>query len=264
MGEQNPTNTNNDNNPNNGGENTPNWYENMGIDASLLTDKIKGFKDANAFAKSFNEAQSFIGKGIPDDNTPENIRNEFYTKLGRPESADKYTWTPPEGLTVEGANADNFKAFKQRCFEAGMTDKQVSAVMGGWSEIITTINKSRTDELASIAADAKATLSAQNEWGDKYDERLSAVMERIDKLGIKQQLADAGVLYDKNVLKAVDEIISDAKESKIKGADGKYISPTERLAQLKSNPAYYQAAHPDHASVIAEANSIYAEMANAK
>nr|DAR29715.1 MAG TPA: hypothetical protein [Caudoviricetes sp.] len=230
------------------------WY--AGIDQNLVTDKIKGFKDLGAFVKSYNESQSFIGKGIPDDNTPDDIRNAFYAKLGRPESADKYDWQPPEGLSVEGATAENFKAFKEKCFEAGMTNKQVSTVMGGWSEIVATIMANEQNARAEIAKGSKETLSAPNEWGDKYDDKLQMVLKRIDDLGVRRQLEAAGVLYDTKVLKAFDSVISEARETTIRGADGKEISPVERIAQLKASPAYLNPSNPDHDAVVRELNSL--------
>ena len=39
-------------------EETGNWYEAEGIDASLVTDKVKGFSDINGLLKSYNESQS--------------------------------------------------------------------------------------------------------------------------------------------------------------------------------------------------------------
>lgn len=241
-----------------------NWYEAAGIQPELLTDKIKGFKDVNAFAKSFNEAQSFIGRGVPDDSTPADIRDAFYAKLGRPESADKYTWSAPEGVSGVGVDAENFKAFKEECFRLGMTDKQVSGVMGRWSGIVSGIMEAEANARREIAEDAQRSLSAPAEWGDKYEERLAAVLKRVDELGIRKELDDAGLLYDKRVLKAFDSVIGGSRESSIRGADGKFVSPDERLAQLKANPAYYQAAHPDHAAVIAEANALYGQKAGVR
>jgi hypothetical protein len=87
-------------------------------------------------------------------------------------------------------------------------------------------------------------------------------MRKIDELGIRPHLEAAGVLYDKNVLKAFDSIISGAKETKLKGADGKYISPEQRLEQLKAHDAYFKAGHPEHQAVIEEVNRIYAQMAS--
>ena len=181
-----------------------NWYDTAGIAPEFMTDKIRGFKDINAFAKSFNEGQAFIGKGIPDENTPADIADAFYAKLGRPESADKYSWQPPEGISVAGANAENFKAFKEECFKLGMTDKQVSGVLGRWSNIINDIMAAEQKKYAESIKVSKESLSAPNEWGDKYDDKLNAVLKRIDDMGIRAQLESAGVLYDARVLKAFD------------------------------------------------------------
>ena len=254
---QNPTSTNNDNHNDNPTNDAP-WYK--GVDEALLTDKVKGFKDLGSFVKSYNEGQSFIGKGIPDENTPQEIKDAFYAKLGRPESADAYDWQPPEGISVEGATAENFKAFKKMCFDNGLTNKQVSAVMGGWSDFVKDIFAKQVEARQQIMNESKSALSAPNEWGDNFQNRLDAVLAKIDELGVREHLETSGVLYSTNVLKAFDSIISASNETSIKGADGKNVSPSERLEQLKANPAYFNAGHPDHAAVIAEANSIFSQM----
>jgi hypothetical protein len=241
--------------------NTQQWYETSGIDSTLLTDKIRGFSDVNAFVKSYNEAQSFIGKGIPDENTPEDIKNAFYEKLGRPKTPDGYEWKLPDGLTVDGANPENINAIKKICHDVGMSNKQVNAVLGHWSNVVESIIQQQMQARQTIMNESKATLSAPNEWGDKYATKLDSVLKRIDELGIRQHLEEAGVLYNAKVLKAFDSVIGGAKETKLKGADGKYISPNERLEQLRNHDAYFKAGHPEHQAVVEEVNRIYAQMA---
>ena len=245
-----------------GGGNSPAWFEREDIDQSLVSDKVKSFGDINGLLKSYSEAQSYIGGAvkIPGENATDEERGAFYAKLGRPESPDKYTWTPPEGISVEGATADNFKAFKELCFKNGMTDRQVSAVMGGWSDIVSDITSKRDELLAKVAAESKAVLSAPNEWGDKYQERYNAAQKKIDDLGIRAHVEAAGIANDANFLKAIDSIISGAKESRIRGTGGKFVSPGERMEQLKLHPAYMNAGHPEHKAVIDELNSLYAKM----
>ena len=235
------------------------WYQ--GIDENLLTDKIRGFADINSFVKSYNEGQSFIGKGIPDENTPADIRDAFYKKLGRPDNAEGYEWKLPEGVSVDGATEENFKNFKQLCYEAGLTNKQVSAVLGGWSDIVIKLAQTEQAEREKIVNSSKTTLSADNEWGDKYDDKLNATIKLIESLGIKKALDSAGLLYDVNVLKAFNSILSAGDESKLKGEKGGNMTPQERLEQLKANPAYFSAGHPDHKKVIDEVNAIFATLA---
>lgn len=251
-----------------GGGSSPAWFEREDIDQTLVSDKVKGFTNEDGsmnlleFLKSYNSAQSYIGGAvkIPGENASEDDWSSLYAKLGRPESPDKYTWTPPEGISVEGATADNFKAFKELCFKSGMTDRQVSAVMGGWSDIVNSLTAQRSELLEKVASESKAMLSAPNEWGDKYQERYNAAQKKIDDLGIRAHVEAAGIANDAAFLKAIDSIISGAKESRIRGTDGKFVSPSGRIEQLKLHPAYMNAGHPEHKAVIDELNSLYAKM----
>ena len=55
---------------------------------------IEKFTEIDALAKSYINATKMIGQDklvIPNNNSTEEAWNEVYTKLGRPESADKYS-----------------------------------------------------------------------------------------------------------------------------------------------------------------------------
>ena len=250
-------------NPNSNPPAETNWYD--GVDETLLTDKVKGFTNSDGtmnvaeLLKSYNSAQSYIGGSVKiptEKSTPEELA-AFYSKLGRPESADKYDWQPPEGISVEGATAENFQNFKKLCFENGMTNKQVSAIMGGWSDIIKDLFAKQAAAREEIARESKAALSAQNEWGGDYQSRLDAVLKRVERLGIKDKLEYSGLLYDKDVLKAFDAVISASSETGIKGGGGR-LAKKDEIASLEANPAYGNANHPDHKKVVARLNELLA------
>lgn len=249
-----PDNTN-ENNTNNGGieqnPQTPEWC--AGIDPSLLTDKVRGFKDIGSFVKSYNEGQSFIGKGIPDDNTPEDIRNAFYTKLGRPESPDKYEWQPPEGISVKDVTDGEFKSFKELAFKAGLSNKQLNSVMNGWSDIVKSLQSKQMEFLTTQSANTTAAL--KKEWGDNYQERFDVTMKKLDALGIREHLESTGVLTPE-VVKGFYGMISGKEETVLKGANGESVSKQERIRQLTENPAYLNSSHPDHKRVLRELNGI--------
>ncbi len=195
---------------------------------------------------------------IPGDNASKEDFDAFYSKLGRPESADKYTWTPPDGISVEGATAENFKAFKELCFKLGLSNKQTSGVLDGWSDIVKNLEATRANLLNRIASDSKSALSAPNEWGDKFDDKYKATISLIEKLGVKPDFEAAGVLNSVKLLKAFNSIVEAGTETGLKGTDGVQQSTAERLAELKKNPAYLNAGHPDHAKVLREINSLIA------
>ena len=241
-----------------------NWYEAEGIDQSLISDKVRGFTNSDGsmnvgeLLKSYNSAQQYIGGSvrIPQENASADEMSAFYSKLGRPESADKYTFKPPADVNVEGVSSEHFKNFANKAFELGLSDKQLSGVMEGWTQIVNQLTSDSEKARAEIFNNTKAVLSAKNEWGDSYNKNYNDVMALVEKLGIKAHLDSAGVLNDVSVLKAFHSIIDSGKETALRGEGGSKQSNAERLADLKKNPAYLNAGHPDHARVIAEINSL--------
>ena len=247
-------------------QNQNQWYDAEGIDQSFVSDKVKTFTNSdgsmnvNELLKSYDSSQRYIGAAvkIPQNGAAQEEFDAFYAKLGRPESADKYTWTPPDGISVEGATAENFKAFKELCFKLGLTNKQTSGVLDGWSDIVKNLEATRADLLNQIASESKSALSAPNEWGDKFEDKYKATISLIEKLGAKADLEAAGVLNSPNLLKAFYSIVDAGNETALKGASGGAQSAAERLAELKKNPAYLNAGHPDHVKVLKEINSLIA------
>ena len=240
------------------------WFSSDGIDQSLVTDKVRGFTNAdgsmntNELLKSYNAAQSMIGGSvrIPTDTSTDEERAAFYSKLGRPQTADGYTWKAPDGITVDGADDGNFKAFKEECFRLGMSDAQVSGVMGRWSDIVKDITAKQAQARAEILDASKKTLSAANEWGDGYQAKYEATMKLIEKLGIREALDSAGVLNSVGVLKAFNSIVDGGNETGLKGGNGGDGDNAARIAALKSNPAYLNSSHPEHGAVVRELNSL--------
>lgn len=236
-------------------EETGNWYEAEGIDASLVSDKVKGFSDINGLLKSYNESQSYIGGAvkIPTDKSTDEERSAFYAKLGRPESADKYEWQPPEGISVEGVTDGEFKKFKDLAFSAGLSNKQLGAVMGGWSEIVQSLQAKQAKFLSAQAEQTVAAL--KKDWGDEYQQKFDLTMKKLDSLGIRKHLEASGILTPE-IVKGFYGMISSKEETAMRGATGDDGDNVARIAALKSNPAYLNSSHPEHGAVIRELNSL--------
>ena len=81
-------------------------------------------------------------------------------------------------------------------------------------------------------------------------------MGLIDKLKIRPHLEAAGVLNMPEVLKAFNSILDEGKETGLRGGGGSGGSPAERIAELKSSPAYLNSSHPDHSKTIGELNRL--------
>lgn len=236
-------------------EETGNWYEAEGIDASLVSDKVKGFSDINGLLKSYNESQSYIGGAvkIPTDKSTDEERSAFYAKLGRPESADKYEWQPPEGISVEGVTDGEFKKFKDLAFSAGLSNKQLGAVMGGWSEIVKSLQAKQAQFLSEQSA--ATTTELKKEWGDEYQQKFDLTMKKLETLGIRKHLEASGILTPE-IVKGFYGMISSKEETAMRGATGDDGDNVARIAALKANPAYLNSSHPEHGAVVRELNSL--------
>ena len=239
-------------------EETGNWYDAEGIDASLVSDKVKGFSDINGLLKSYNESQSYIGGAvkIPTDKSTDEERSAFYAKLGRPESADKYEWQPPEGISVEGVTDGEFKKFKDLAFVAGLSNKQLGAVMGGWSEIVQSLQAKQAKFLSDQSAATTAEL--KREWGDEYQQKFDLTMKKLETLGVRKHLEASGILTPE-IVKGFYGMISSKEETAMRGATGGGVPPMDEIKRLKESPAYLNASHPDHIKIVQQINGLWAK-----
>jgi len=157
---------------------------------------LADIKDVDSLAKGYLSSQRMLGGRIkiPNENsTPEDVTafnsklmevpgvlripedgdvqgtNELYAKLGRPETHDLYTYKPPEEMP-QGleSNSDITDWFKKVGHENGLSDKAVTAIMGGWDQIIINQHNEKTQAMES------ASVEMEKEWGAAYTERLGA------------------------------------------------------------------------------------------
>lgn len=231
------------------------WYEAENVDQSYVSEKVKGFTNddgsmnVSELLKSYDSAQKYIGGSvkIPQENASAEELSAFYSKLGRPEKASDYDWKEPEGIQLQG---EQFDTFKQRMHDLGMTNKQVSGVLDGYSKIVLDIFKS--NETAKAQQESETRQALQKEWGDSFDSKLKGVMDTFEKLGIKDDLAEMGKLYDMRFIKAFHQISVDSNGTQIKGAETSKESVEARIKAIQSDPAYLNAGHPQHAEIIKE------------
>jgi hypothetical protein len=150
-----------------------------------LSDELKGnatlskFKDVESLAKSYVNAQKLIGSSVkvPGEGATEQELAEFYGKLGRPESVDKYNL--PELTT--GETFEDLKDSLERMHKANLTDAQVK-------EILAIHNDRHSKMLEAIQEKAKADEeSVKKLWGNDYDKNISlaknTAKELVDKFG---------------------------------------------------------------------------------
>lgn len=161
-----------------------------GLDAdSMATVTTKGWKSPADTVTSYRQLESVIGVPpervvkLPKDADPK-AWNEVYTKLGRPETADKYVIPVPEGDKGEFANQ-----MKPLFHEAGLSQSQVTALSTKWNAMQAEAAKSQ--KMATESKNATDIADLKQSWGGEFEAKSALVDRAAETLGMSQAHLDA-------------------------------------------------------------------------
>lgn len=151
----------------------------------------KGWKSPADILSSYRNLEKFAGGSknlleLPGADADEEALNNFYNKLGRPESPDKYGIQPPEG-----ADNDLVEWFKSAAHKTGLSDKQATSLFDAWN----TMSGERLQAMESMQREEseKAITDLKKEWGQAYNQQIDAGKRAVAALG-----------YDENSLNALE------------------------------------------------------------
>lgn len=225
--------------------------------------ETKGYKSHEDIAKAAQNAESKIGSMISapaPDATPDEW-NKFYSKLGRPESPDKYEFKRPEGLPPELPYSDDLaKAAKPWMHEAGLNPKQAQTVHDRFVGFMAEQQQAQKAKLAAAVETTHDTLV--KDWGgppdsEVFKKNLALANRSLEKLGLKEAFTERGILLPDGsltnpqiakALAAVGETMFAEDKIDDKGgggagenpfkrdASGSVKSPTAISALIKSDP----------------------------
>ncbi len=225
-------------------------WKSVGVDdAGLNLVNDRQWKSPADLLKSYTNLEKLTGVPadrlvrLPKDNDPA-AWNEVYTKLGRPESADKYVIPVPDGQPKDFANEAS-KWFH----EAGLPQSAVTKLSEKWNGYIAAQQQ---------AAEAKQTEENQiqvndlkKSWGADYDKNAEVVDRAAETFGMKQEQLSAlkQVLGPKGAMEFLHKIGSKiATESSQAPAGmnqpGKFTMTADqakaRIAELKGDRSFSQ------------------------
>lgn len=244
---------------------------------AMLPEELRGegvfanHQSVGDLAKSYVSAAKMVGldKGtlmsIPrgDD---EKAWGEVYTKLGRPESADKYALDAYKEMADEPA----LKEWATKFHAIGLNQKQVDAVLGdffGQSKLAQEAQKAQMD-----AKFQEWDAAVTKDLGLAKDRKLDAAVNMIEKNmgdGALEFIAEnPQVFRDPKMVKFLVGMADKTGESSVLLADGRTtngaLSPADaqqQLSALKSNPEYMNAmrdkAHPQHDYFVTQQNKLF-------
>ncbi len=119
---------------------------------------------------------------IPGEDSTDEERNDFYTKLGRPETADAYDYQRPD--MPEGMHYDDGaeKAFKELAHKEGLTQGQLGSIMDFYNKFA--LDSQIDRKLQMDEAYFKGEAALQKEWGMKgYDRNVSIAQRAMKEFG---------------------------------------------------------------------------------
>jgi hypothetical protein len=160
-----------------------------------MWENLKG-KDANEVGRYFKELKSFTGKkgDIPGKDATDEQWGEFYSKLGRPESADAYDFEiGQEFVDLVGAEAMPYYegligTIKDQAFAMGASSDKAEAAVDSLLAMVAEQTEGVNAELAKVTEANKAAL--EKEFGDGFDSINSSIDALMKNNGMTQEQVD--------------------------------------------------------------------------
>lgn len=172
-----------------GGTAPVDWQASMTDDQRAYI-KNKGWADkdpAQAMLRtvdSYRNLEKFAGGAknlveIPGEDADDDARNQFYSKLGRPDSAENYGIELPDG-----GDKEMHGWFQETAHKYGLTVEQAKGVFGDYQEMAgARIEGMEAATREQGEADIKALKS---EWGQGYEGKIDAGQRAVAALGYEE------------------------------------------------------------------------------
>jgi hypothetical protein len=221
---------------------------------------ISKFTEIDALAKSYINATRMIGQdkvSVPNENSTDDQWNEVYSKLGRPESADKYKLE----VKSETAPLDEsaIKQFAENAHQLGLNNKQAQGILEFYKNSMEgSAQQARVD---TETAQANAEAELRKEWGRAYEDNIkkagSVAKANMNAEILDMELKDGTRLGDHPaVIKGFANIANLLSEDKLVGTESEnvdqstdYSAEISKIVNDRDGP-YWNKSHPDHDKVV--------------
>ena len=255
-----------------GGDTPGNWK--TSISEEFRNDpSIEKFTEIDALAKSYINATKMIGQDklvIPTNNSTEDQWNEVYEKLGRPESADKYTLD----INSEVVSMDEgaVKSFAEQSHKLGLNNKQAQGILEFYKNNMEgTAQQSKID---TETAQAQAEQQLRQEWGRDFEGKVkqagALAKANINPEVLDMQLQDGTRIGDHpEIIKGFAKIAGMMSEDKILSSESENTNTSKDIESEISaisndkNGPYWNKNHPDHDKTVQKVYTLR-EMLNAE
>ena len=234
---------------------------------------IEKFTEIDALAKSYINATRMIGQdkvAVPNKNSTEDQWNEVYSKLGRPETADKYALNiESEAVAMdEGA----IKSFAEQSHKLGLNNTQAQGILEFYKNNMESNMQRATVDTETAQAQAETELRA--EWGKEFDSNVSKASAlakaNMNPEILDLQMQDGTRIGDHpEIIKGFAKIAGMLSEDKLVSTESESVNSMKDIQSEISaitndtTGPYWNNKHPDHAKMVQQVYTLR-EMAQPK
>lgn len=148
---------------------------------------LQRFKNPESLSKSYIELERKIGSNtvtVPKEGATDEEKASFFQKIGRPESADKYTIELSKELhagVAEMSNPESQGKYKEMAFGLGLLPEQAQGLHAWHMQNISDALKQQEAAAVKETSDSEAAL--RREWGPTYDKNVELASRVVNKFG---------------------------------------------------------------------------------
>jgi len=217
---------------------------------------IQKFTEIDALAKSYINATKMIGQDkmvVPNNNFTDDQWSDAYSKMGRPESADKYSLNIKSDVIPFEETA--IKSFQEQAHKLGLNNQQAQGVLDFYKN--TTEGSIQQSKVDTETAQAQAQQSLRQEWGREYDANISKAKSlakaNVSPEVLLMELKDGTRVGDHpEIVKGFAKIANLLSEDKIVSTEAENMDRSTDIQQEidqimndKTGP-YWNKSHPNH------------------
>lgn len=247
------------------------WHDEHLPDDLRENETLRKFKDVGALGKSYVNLQGMMGGSvkIPTEESSPEEKAEFYSKLGRPESPDKYEYNRPDLPEGMPYSDEAEKEIRETAHQQGLTSGQLQALLDKYHDIVAKDHVDDDTRMQQSRLDAEAVL--KKEWKGEYTKNLAMARRVISRFGDKNltdYVATAGIANSVPMIKFLHKIgsafsdptmVGSGKETYEVDADS---ARQEAEAMLKDTKHKYHVplmdvTHSKHNEAIAYRDKLY-------
>ena len=217
---------------------------------------IEKFTEIDALAKSYINATQMIGQdkvAVPNKNSTEDQWNEVYDKLGRPESADKYSLDIKSDVVPFDNGA--IKQFAENAHKLGLSNTQAQGVLEFYKNSME--GTAQQSQVNTETAQVQAEQQLRQEWGREFENNVKKA-GALAKANLNTDILDLELKNGMRVgdhpelikgfakiasMMSEDKIVSSENESADKSTD--LESQISTITNNREGP-YWNKRHPDH------------------